>query len=265
VSNDIDFPEGQTLQVKVLRNSDNSVSLGCDPSEYKDVTDKLVVVVRGTCARVARAIFGQQAGAAAVAMVDTTTGFPPVEGQITENPDTGDKYTVTIPFFGVRGLLGAGSDGDSLVAADGQTVTLDHTAIPNPGYARFASFTSGGPRNGDSAVKPDVTAPGVSILSAGVGTGNRAATISGTSQASPATAGVAALVKQAHPTWSPEQIKAAIVSTADASTQTLANYNARVGGSGVVQPAKAVDSTVLPLTEHSLSSLRFGYHPAAGA
>ena len=43
---------------------------------------------RGNCARVAKAIFGQQAGAAAVAMVNNATGYPPFEGKITSNPDT---------------------------------------------------------------------------------------------------------------------------------------------------------------------------------
>ena len=52
----------------------------------------------------AKAIFGQKAGAAAVVMVDNTTNLPPVEGPITSNPDTGEQFTVTIPFLGVRGL-----------------------------------------------------------------------------------------------------------------------------------------------------------------
>ena len=80
--------------------------LGCDPAEYvaAGVAGKIAVVQRGVCARVARAIFGQQAGAAAVVMINNANVLPPFEGQITENPDTGEKYTVTIPFFGVKGL-----------------------------------------------------------------------------------------------------------------------------------------------------------------
>ena len=46
--------------------------------------------VRGTCARVARAIYGQQAGAVAVVMINTANAFPPFEGPITSNPDTGE-------------------------------------------------------------------------------------------------------------------------------------------------------------------------------
>ena len=81
------------------------VSLGCDPAEYTaaGVAGKLVVTVRGTCARVDRAIYGQQAGAAAVAMINSAAGYPPYEGPITANPDTGVPFNVTIPFLGVQG------------------------------------------------------------------------------------------------------------------------------------------------------------------
>ena len=77
----------------MLRNPDGTVSLGCNPAEYAGAAGKIVVTVRGTCARVARAIYGQQAGAVAVVMINTTTAFPPFEGQITSNPDTGEPYT----------------------------------------------------------------------------------------------------------------------------------------------------------------------------
>ena len=82
---------------------------------------KIAVVNRGTCARVAKAIFGQQAGAAAVVMVNNATGLPPFEGPITSNPDTGEPFTVTIPFLGVRGLPATPtSDGGRLRAAQRQ-------------------------------------------------------------------------------------------------------------------------------------------------
>ena len=252
-SNEVDFPEGQTLPVKVLRNADGTISLGCNPAEYAGTAGALVVTKRGTCARVARAIFGQQAGAAAVVMVNSDSAYPPMEGDITENPDTGEPYHVTIPFFGAPGTAAATA---TLLAADGGTVTLTHTAIANPGYQRLASFTSGGPRNGDSAVKPDVTAPGVAVLSAGVGTGFKAATISGTSQASPATAGTAALVTQAHPSWSTERIKAAIMNTADPSLDK--SYNVRLSGAGVVQAQRAVDTKADILAGRGQSTLSYG-------
>ena len=242
------LPSG-SLPIEVLRNDDGSVSLGCDPQEYldADVTGKIVVTVRGTCARVARAVFGQQAGAAAVVMINTDAGYPPFEGQITGNPDTGEEYLVTIPLLGVRGVLGAAEtqDGDLLVAADGGTSTLADTVIENPGFENFASFSSNGPRNGDSGAKPNVTAPGVSIVSTGVGTGNGAATISGTSMASPHVAGVAALVRESHPDWSVEDINAVIENYADPAG--LKNYRLTRGGTGLVDTAESVAAQVVAL------------------
>src|SRR5258708_37634682 len=138
-------------------------------------------------------------------MLNTDRGYPPFEGQITSDPDNGFQFTVTIPFFGIRGVLGpsATTDPDNLITADtpqgtGGTVTLNNTTIVNPGFTSFASFSSGGPRTGDSWLKPDITAPGVSTFSTLVGSGNGATAMSGTSMASPHVAGVAALVKHAH-------------------------------------------------------------------
>jgi hypothetical protein len=75
----------------------------------------------------------------------------------------------------------------------------------------IASFSSRGPAPYSLALKPDVSAPGVDIVSpipGGYGTW------SGTSMASPAVAGAAALLKQRHPEWTVAQIKSALVLTA---------------------------------------------------
>ena len=58
-----------------------------------------------------------------------------------------------------------------LRAASGSLTTVNNTSVSNPNFSGLASFTSGGPRTGDS-LKPWITAPGVSIFSTGVGTGN---------------------------------------------------------------------------------------------
>jgi subtilisin family serine protease len=78
----------------------------------------------------------------------------------------------------------------------------------------LSSFSSRGPHGSIGVVKPDVTAPGDSIASAGMGTGNNVLVISGTSMASPLVAGVAALVKSKHPSWTPQMLKAAVMNTA---------------------------------------------------
>jgi minor extracellular serine protease Vpr len=254
---------GPNTPIVVLRNPDGSVSLGCNPAEYTGVAGKIVVTQRGTCARVARAIFAQKAGAVAAIMINNVNAFPPFEGQITSNPDTGEQFTVTIPFLGVKGVLGPApsADGDNLIAAT-TAVSTTATTVPNTTYEQMTSFSSGGPRNVDSAQKPDVAAPGQSVVSAGVGTGNEAATISGTSMAAPMTSGAAALMSQAHPDWPTEWIKGALMNTAK---NPLPSLNVRTGGSGVVQIDKAIGSKVVAFTPNGADALSFGYEPLGGA
>ena len=253
-----------TYPLKVLKNPDGSIALGCNKSDYAGTAGMVVVTARGTCARVARAVFGDEAGDAAVIMVNTSSSFPPFEGQITENPDTGEQHTVTIPFLGVPGGLNpsTSTNGAALLAADGGTITLSPATVLNSGYETTTSFSSGGPRNPDSAPKPDVIAPGLSVISAGMGTGTGTLVDSGTSMACPMTAGIAALVKEVHPGWSGLQIKAAIMNTADSSLN--ANYNVRLAGAGVVQAQRAVHSSVLATTTDQLDSIAFGYVPGSG-
>jgi len=254
---------GTSLPIVVLTDDPTTPgeneALGCSVAAYQKAgaAGKLAVTLRGTCARAARAIFGQQAGAAAVAMINTDAGYPPFEGPITSNPDTGEPFTVTIPFLGIRGVLGAAAtdDGDRLIVATNATLT--NTTIANPGFRGFATFSSGGPRNGDSWLKPDVTAPGVSIQSTASGTGNLGTRISGTSMASPMVAGVAALTREAHPRWSVEQIKAAIVNTGDPAK--VASYRTSRGGTGLVQPLGATRTEVVAVGDPGTASLNFGF------
>ncbi len=254
-SNGYPFVNGTQYPVVVLRDPNGAVSLGCNPTDYTaaNVTGKLVVTQRGTCARVARAIFGQQAGAAAVAMINTAAGYPPFEGPITSNPDTGIPYTVTIPFFGVQGPV-TSADSTAIQAATQATAT--NTSITNPSGGQFASFTSSGPRNGDSHLKPEITAPGVSIFSTLFGTGYQGEYLSGTSMATPQVAGVSTLAVQAHPTWSAADVANAVVNTADATQ--LTGYNATQGGNGLVQPFPATKTLVSARASDGTSALSFG-------
>jgi len=257
-SDGIAAANGTSLPVVVLRDTAGSggVSLGCDPAEYTaaGVAGKLVVTARGTCARVARAIFGQQAGAAAVAMINNAPGYPPYEGPINSNPDTGIAYTVTIPFLGVQGPSATNTDGATLAASTG--ATLSTTVVANPTFRHFASFSSGGPRGGDGHLKPDVSAPGISVFSTGMGTGNQGVFMSGTSMAAPHVAGSAALAIQAHPGWDAADVAAAVVNTADATQ--LAGYSARLGGNGLVQPFGATQTSVIARAADGTPSVSFG-------
>lgn len=125
-----------------------------------------------------------------------------------------------------------------------------------------ASFSARGPNPETFEIlKPDIIAPGVNILAAwtdAVGPSgllfDRRRTefniISGTSMACPHVSGVAALLKGAHPDWSPAAIKSALMTTAYVHDNRLqpmvdeATGNASTAldfGSGHVDPQKAMD------------------------
>jgi subtilisin family serine protease len=149
------------------------------------------------------------------------------------------------------------SAGDQILAAgvDDTTVTFSHslflaTKQVNPAWNdQVVAFTSRGITD-DGIGKPDLAAPGNTILSAGMGTGNGGLNDSGTSMATPHAAGLAALVVEAHPKWSTEKIKAAMMNTATKDVfagpgQTgLVEAPERVGAGRIVSDA-AVEQQVL--------------------
>jgi subtilisin family serine protease len=110
----------------------------------------------------------------------------------------------------------------------------------------LAPFSSRGPRVGDAALKPDITAPGVDIVaafstSAGGGPGNYYLTASGTSMAAPHVVGAAAILAQRRPDFSAAQLKAALMASA-------APHPARGAfdqGAGRVDVARAINQTIL--------------------
>ncbi len=244
-----------TAPVHVLTLSDGTISLGCAAADYAPVQPgEIVVAQRGQCPLADRATLGQAAHAAAVVLVNRPdrTDFGPFEGTIPG---------VSIPLVGVPAATGS-----ALIVAQGTQVTIAASArLANPDYHKLAEFSSAGPRTLDSGLKPDIVAPGVAVTSAGVGTGTGGVTFSGTSMASPHVAGIAALVLQAHPTWTPVQVKAALMNTASSAGGLIAGYDPRVDGSGLVQAAKAVATSVLATTGPRTASLSFGFAAVSGA
>ncbi|MDT8860437.1 S8 family serine peptidase [Alkalihalobacillus sp. MEB130] len=107
----------------------------------------------------------------------------------------------------------------------------------------IAPFSSRGPVTQTWEVKPDLVAPGVSIDST-VPKGYLG--LNGTSMSAPHVAGAAALVKQAHPDWNPEQIKAALMNTAKKLINDEGEpYYPYEQGAGRLQVDKAIEAKTL--------------------
>ncbi|MFE2046956.1 S8 family serine peptidase [Streptomyces sp. NPDC059459] len=130
---------------------------------------------------------------------------PMAEAVNTLSRETGALFVIA------AGNTGAPSSIGSPGAAD---AALTVGAVDSADEAAY--FTSAGPRHGDKALKPDLSAPGVDILAArsrlSEGSGDYTS-MSGTSMATPHVAGVAALLAEEHPDWSGARLKDALMST----------------------------------------------------
>ena len=189
----------------------NGSSAALDNAEA--VNGNIAFIQRGSCNFTEKVERAQLAGATAV-VIYTTAGNPVTS--------LGGDGSYDIP----GGMIGY-DDGEALYTAinGGEVVEvkisagsfMEQTEVGN----LIASFSSRGP-NGSTGdvIKPDITAPGVRILAATSDTifqgvqGETNAYLSGTSMSSPHIAGMAALLKQEHPNWTPAQIKSALMTTA---------------------------------------------------
>ena len=127
------------------------------------------------------------------------------------------------------------------------------------------SSSSRGVHGSLGIVKPDVAAPGTGILSAASGGGAAGHVLSGTSMATPHVAGIAALVRAEHPSWSAAQVKAAVMNTATHDVTTEAGgeglaYGPERVGSGRVDAFDAVSTDVIAYgsDDANLVSVSFG-------
>src|SRR3954447_9649321 len=164
---------------------------------------------------------------------------------------TGDA---TIPVFqlpkaGTDKLRAAAEAGTLNVTFDGAlqaTIKDINDSITDT----LSSFSSRGVHGSLGVVKPDVAAPGDTIASAGMGTGTDPLVISGTSMATPLTAGVSALVRSAHPDYTPLMLKAVVMNQAGHDVFTGPNrtghaYGPARVGAGRVDALREVDTATI--------------------
>ncbi|MFJ5272745.1 S8 family serine peptidase [Streptomyces sp. NPDC088358] len=186
---------------------------------------------------------------------DPTDGTDPLSEAVNRlSEETGALFVIAAGNSGPE-AYSIGAPG----AADA-ALTVGAVNGPGKGVDQLAEFSSRGPRVGDNAVKPDLTAPGVDILAArsqyapeGEGAYQ---TMSGTSMATPHVAGAAALLAAKHPDWNGRQLKDALVSTT-ASTRQSSPYQ---GGSGRLDIAAAVKATVVA-SGSAFAQVHYPYTP----
>lgn len=211
------------------------------------VAGKVVVCTRGGNARVDKSAAVLNAGGVGMVLVDNGGGLV--------------AEVHSVPTVHVTAADGAAIK--AYAETPGSTAAISAFYIGTGPAPIMASFSSRGPNAGDAnMLKPDLTAPGVDVIAAATpalseaqrnavahGTfvpGPEWASYQGTSMSSPHVAGLAALLRQAHSTWSPAAIKSALMTTA---TTTLNDGQAGQAngllpwaqGAGHVVPNKAID------------------------
>jgi subtilisin family serine protease len=200
---------------------------------------KIVFCERGVNARVEKSFEVQRVGGVGMVLV---------------NPPAGGSLNADLHFVPSVHLQGNHYAAIQAAALAGKTASISGQVLYGQPAPFMAAFSSRGPilAGAGDLLKPDLAAPGVDVLAAVAPPGNRGRMFdlySGTSMSSPHVAGLAALFKQLHPTWSPMAIKSALMTTGtdvlDAFTGTAASDAAALRvfaqGAGHVDPLRAAD------------------------
>jgi minor extracellular serine protease Vpr len=238
---------------------------GCQGISSGSLTGKIALIERGNCTFASKINNASAAGASAVIIYnkDSSEDTPESSGG-GDNLFTMDATGTTIPSFFIIRSKGLALR-DFVKANPGATISIAPFGSGSFTPDVLADFSSRGPSTLEG-LKPDVVAPGVIIYSAAIRTGRSSRVVdpsgflavSGTSQATPHVAGAAALIKQLNPSFTPAQVKSALVNSATIDVFTTADQTARVSvldaGGGRVDLARAssVSATFSP------ASLSFG-------
>jgi len=193
------------------------------------------------------------------------------DGMDVINLSLGEPETTPSRDIVVRAIDGAAATGVvPVIAAGNDFEALGSGTVDSPGSAAgaitaaaatksgtIAGFSSAGPTPVSLRLKPDVTAPGVSVLSSVPARYGTWGYLDGTSMAAPHVAGAAALLRERHPTWTVAQIKSALVLTGN-PVRGLARTGREVDptreGGGMIWLPRADH----PLVFASPASLSFG-------
>lgn len=228
--------KGQNLPFVSIPNSGST-------NDYngKDVNGKVVLVNRGITALVDKVKEAQKHGAKAVIIANNEPG----EGFIPTYLGAG--YGM-IPAFSISQEQGAIIQ--SKIGSETTMFSFDEIGKETLEGSKLANFSSRGPARITYDIKPEVTAPGVSVFSTvpsymhgadQIGNYQNAyENLSGTSMATPNVAGVAALLLQANPSLTPAQIKETLMNTADPLNGEYSVYEV---GAGQVDPFEAIHAT----------------------
>ena len=216
----------------------------CDPlANTENFDGKIALIDRGTCFFEDKIRRAEQAGAIAAIVINNVD-----EPIITMG---GNGGTVGIP-----GVMISLKDGATIRAALAEQVvaTLDDTLIHEriDLADQIYEFSARGPAAPSNFAKPDIAAPGQSIVSASAGEGTFGTNLSGTSMAAPHVTGAAALLREAFPTLAARDIKQRLINTAMFTMATADGFPyaaSRVGG-GRLDVMEAVKT---PVTVRAIS------------
>jgi minor extracellular serine protease Vpr len=205
-------------------------------NELANVKGKVALIERGEITFTEKAINAQKAGAVGVIIFNNTSGE--FIGNL--------QFDIGLPVASISKK--AGHELKRLLDNGHQLIRF----IEETEQDVLAGFSSRGPVTRTWEIKPDILAPGVAIQSTVPG---GYLSLQGTSMAAPHVAGVAALVKQTHPDWTPQQIKAALMNYALPLTTADGNlYRTYEQGAGRLQIMEAIQAPTLIQP----SSLQFG-------
>ena len=173
------------------------------------VAGKVVLCRRGAIARAAKSMAVAEAGGVGTILYNNSD----VDNLSTDNHWTPAVHIDNTPGLAIKAYIALGGTPTASISGD-ELSTWDSAAS-------MAIFSSRGPNPvTPDLIKPDITAPGFQVLAAnspmpiGGLPGELFQAIGGTSMSSPHIAGIGALIKQAHPDWSPALIKSAMMTTA---------------------------------------------------